>query len=282
MKLSDIRPFVRYARYITLSNGESYPTSVAGDARLFFTLDGEGEIIAGGEKYNMEKGTLLILNSGIKYTIKTPEARVSYVALNFDYTDKNTDRKHPVMPHAEGDFLPDDIIEHIKFDDVPELSSILYLTGMHAISSRLEALTHEYIMNIIFHEIKITALFSEVLCDIVRAARSESALGGGGRLDLIIGYIHDHYREPLTNEILGEHFGFHKNYISVMIKEYTGMPLHKYLNHVRVSHAIDMLSDTDASIADIAQECGFCDIYYFSRYFKRSVGISPTDYRKNR
>jgi AraC-like DNA-binding protein len=65
-----------------------------------------------------------------------------------------------------------------------------------------------------------------------------------------------------------------------MIKGYTGMPLHRYLNHVRVSHALDLLTDGDKPLAQIASDCGFCDIYYFSRYFKQSVGVSPAEYRR--
>ena len=79
-----------------------------------------------------------------------------------------------------------------------------------------------------------------------------------------------------------EYFGFHKNYISTMIKEYTGMPLHRYLNRVRISHALDMLNDGDIPIGEIARLCGFCDIYYFSRYFKSAVGVSPSEYRRTR
>ena len=282
MKFSDIRPFVRYARYMTLAKEEGYRPSRAGDARLFFCISGEGEIMAASDNFKMKIGSLIIINSGIEYEIKSPESHVSYIALNFDYTDKNTHLHLPIPPRTDGGFSSDDIIENVKFSDAPELQKTLFLPEMHSLSSRLENLTREYSMNIIFHEIKTSALLAEVLLDAVRSARSETVLGGAGRLDAIVWYIHEHYREPLTNELLGEYFGFHKNYISVMIKEYTGMPLHKYLNHVRISHALDMLNDSDAPIAEIAEKCGFCDIYYFSRYFKQAVGVSPTEYRRNR
>ncbi|MBE6600471.1 MAG: helix-turn-helix transcriptional regulator [Ruminococcaceae bacterium] len=282
MKFSDIRPFVRYARYMTLAKEEGYRPSWAGDARLFFCISGEGEIAAAGDNFKMKTGSLIIINSGIEYEIKSPENHVSYIALNFDYTDKNTHLHLPIPPRTDGEFSSRDIIENIKFSDAPEIQKTLFLPEMHSLSSRLEHLVREYSMRIIFNEIKTSALLAEVLLDAIRSARSETVLGGGGRLDAIVWYIHEHYREPLTNELLGEHFGFHKNYISVIVKEYTGMPLHKYLNHVRISHALDMLNDSDAPIAEIAEKCGFCDIYYFSRYFKQAVGVSPTEYRRNR
>ncbi len=282
VNFSQIRPFVRYARYMTLSKNESYIPMIACDARLFYALDGEGKICVGGEEYRMEKGCILIINSGVEYWIKSPENHISYIALNFDYTFEHSDMKIPVPPQRVSDFSPDGIVEKVMFEDIPELSEVLFVSEMYGVSARLAAIEREYSMNVIFHETKISSMLCDLLCDVVRRLRSDTVLGGGGKLDSILGYVHEHFREPLTNEQLGELFGFHKNYISGMIKEYTGMPLHKYLNHVRVSHAVDMLNDGEDSVTEIARACGFCDIYYFSRYFKQFVGVSPTEYRKSR
>ena len=123
-------------------------------------------------------------------------------------------------------------------------------------------------------------MLCDVLCDAARHIRSDAILGGGGKLDAILNYVHENYREQISNERIGEVFGFHKNYVSGMVKEYTGMPLHKYVNYVRVAHAVEMLTDGEESVTQIARECGFCDIYYFSRYFRQFVGVSPTEYRK--
>jgi AraC-like DNA-binding protein len=280
MIFSEIRPFVRYARYMTLSRGEGYSSMINCDGRLFYAVDGQSEIMADGHSYRMEKGSLLLFGAGVEYCIKSPENHVSYIALNFDFGSLHSDLKIPIPPKVPDDFFAEDAVERAEIEDAPELGGVVFLEGMHSLSGRLEAIEREYALNVIFHETKISALLSEVLCDVLRALRTEAALGGGGKLDSIIWYVREHYREPLTNELLGEIFGFHKNYISSMIKGYTGMPLHRYLNHVRVSHALDLLTDGDKPIAQIASECGFCDIYYFSRYFKQSVGVSPAEYRR--
>ena len=282
MNFSEIRPFVRYARYMTLSKNEGYVPMCPCDARLFFALDGEGVIESDGTEYTMKKGSVLLMGAGTEYWLRSPENHVSYIALNFDYMQDHADIKIPVPPVPTHRFCKENIIERVSFSDAPELSGAVYLSEIHGLSGRLSAIEREYSMNVLFHEIKISALLCEVLCDILRHLRAEAALGGGGKLDSIIWYIREHFREPLTNESLGEYFGFHKNYISAMIKEYTGMPLHRYLNRVRISHALDMLNDGDIPVGEIARLCGFCDIYYFSRYFKSIVGVSPSEYRKQR
>ncbi len=114
MKFSDIRPFARYARYMTLVKGEGYRPSWAGDARLFFCISGEGEIAAAGDNFKMNTGSLIIINSGIEYEIKSPESHVSYIALNFDYTDKNTHLHLPIPPRTDGGFSSDDIMSRIR------------------------------------------------------------------------------------------------------------------------------------------------------------------------
>ena len=86
MNFSEIRPFVRYARYMSLSHGDGYPPFVNCDARLFYTVDGQSEIEVNGKSHKMEKGGLLVFNTGANYHIKSPENHVSYIALNFDYT----------------------------------------------------------------------------------------------------------------------------------------------------------------------------------------------------
>ncbi|MFN2243397.1 MAG: helix-turn-helix transcriptional regulator, partial [Anaerolineae bacterium] len=54
-----------------------------------------------------------------------------------------------------------------------------------------------------------------------------------------------------------------------------------YLNRYRVHQAKQLLSDTSKSITEIALEVGFSDSGYFSRVFRREVGLSPEAYRQD-
>ena len=55
----------------------------------------------------------------------------------------------------------------------------------------------------------------------------------------------------------------------------------EYIRRFRVAKAMELLSDTDLPIAQIAAETGFSDISLFSRVFKNTVGLPPASYRKN-
>jgi AraC-like DNA-binding protein len=54
----------------------------------------------------------------------------------------------------------------------------------------------------------------------------------------------------------------------------------RWLTRERIMLAQTLLLDSNASIGTIAEQCGFCDIYHFSREFKRSIGTSPRHWRR--
>jgi AraC-like DNA-binding protein len=56
---------------------------------------------------------------------------------------------------------------------------------------------------------------------------------------------------------------------------------HQWLLRERLTHAQALIADSAMSLAEIAEICGFCDVYHFSREFKRSVGLPPATWRRS-
>lgn len=63
-------------------------------------------------------------------------------------------------------------------------------------------------------------------------------------------------------------------------KQAYGYTPQSYRTSFRISHAKKLLANTELSISAVAEQCGFDDQFYFSRIFKKSVGISPSEYKK--
>ena len=95
----------------------------------------------------------------------------------------------------------------------------------------------------------------------------------------ILSYMHENFSENLTNHSIGSYFGYHPNYISSLIKRLTGMPIHQYIIHIRLTSAANLLENTALSCDEIAQKCGFCDLAHFSKCFKNHFGVNPSKYR---
>lgn len=99
------------------------------------------------------------------------------------------------------------------------------------------------------------------------------------RLSPLIEYIANHLAEPITLDELSDLVHFNKSYLVECFKREYGIPPMKYVNHIRVEKAKQLLTTTDKTITNIAQETGFRSIHYFSRFFKDRECISPQDYR---
>ena len=93
-------------------------------------------------------------------------------------------------------------------------------------------------------------------------------------------YIQEHYHEPLKLEEISKMVGFNSTYFSGLFKKETGKNFSDYLMEVRFNRAKELLIEEDMPIADIAEEVGYCDLKYFSKIFKREMGINPSKFRE--
>ena len=78
-----------------------------------------------------------------------------------------------------------------------------------------------------------------------------------------------------------EHLNINSSYLSTLFKKETGTTLTEYVNRKRIEHAIFLLNTTNLKIQAIAQACGIPDVNYFTKIFKKQIGITPKDYRDN-
>lgn len=93
-------------------------------------------------------------------------------------------------------------------------------------------------------------------------------------------YLHAHYSEQVTLNEVAEHTFVSTYYISRMFKREMGKNFVDYLNEIRVEKAKEMLKDVRFKTYEIAEKVGIPDAHYFSRMFKKYVGITPTEYRE--
>ncbi len=95
-------------------------------------------------------------------------------------------------------------------------------------------------------------------------------------------YIHEHYRDPISREDIARHIGVSEGYLSRCFTQETGLSLIQYLTRYRIQQARQLLVSSDMTVTEIALEVGFSDSNYFSRVFRREVGVSPLTYRRRR
>ena len=100
-------------------------------------------------------------------------------------------------------------------------------------------------------------------------------------VNAVTDYINRNYALPLTLEELAKVANMSKQGLISAFKRSIGKTPIEYLNLVRLQNSKELLKNTDNSVGEIAELCGFSNVYYFSNIFKKHIGISPNMFRKN-
>ena len=101
------------------------------------------------------------------------------------------------------------------------------------------------------------------------------------RIKLSISYIETHFNEDRSNRDLMQLLGCSESVLLRSFKQVAGIsPMQFLLNH-RIQKAAEMLLTTELKSCDIAVSCGFHDFSYFTKIFKRTVGMTPIEYRNS-
>jgi AraC-like DNA-binding protein len=93
-------------------------------------------------------------------------------------------------------------------------------------------------------------------------------------------HIRDHLRTPLSVARLAREFGCSVSHFSRTFAAVTGTRPQAFVIDARIERARELLTTTSLPIGAIAAEVGMADLFYFSRLFKRSLGIAPSEFRR--
>lgn len=86
--------------------------------------------------------------------------------------------------------------------------------------------------------------------------------------------------DRLTLKELSTLLGYSEKYTSEIFRKYMGLSFSEYLKQLHLAKATKLLSDQSLTIAQIAESVGFSDAFAFSHFFKRAIGCSPSEFRK--
>ncbi len=95
-----------------------------------------------------------------------------------------------------------------------------------------------------------------------------------------VSYFQKHYHRPILVADYAKAHHMSSAWFIHRFKQATGLPPMQYLQSLRLNTARGLLEGTDCTISQAAAIAGFSDPLYFSRLFKKRLGISPTEYRK--
>jgi AraC-like DNA-binding protein len=95
-------------------------------------------------------------------------------------------------------------------------------------------------------------------------------------------YMHDHINGQINLTDLASLCGYSVSHYSLVFRKKTSRSPIEYFNNLKIQKACQILDFTDSHIKEIAAQLNFEDQFYFSRVFKKVMGISPVEYRRKK
>ena len=94
-----------------------------------------------------------------------------------------------------------------------------------------------------------------------------------------VDFIRYNYATITVADIVA-YIGFTRSYFSTLFRRHMGISPQQYLMNVRLEQSCRLLRETELSIQEVGSRVGYDEPLNFTRFFTRSKGISPTEYRK--
>lgn len=105
------------------------------------------------------------------------------------------------------------------------------------------------------------------------------ATGNSAPMYEVFKFIHKNFCEEISPESIAKSAMISERSLYRFFEDSMNISVHQYIQHLRLHHAKELLSDTDRTIRDIANDSGFAYLANFHRFFRSRVGISPGEYR---
>lgn len=278
MLLSEINPHIRFAKKICASKLGS--DTITYDSRMFYVRSGECNLSICGKEHTLRAGDFMLWKCGTPYKFTVIRALTLFV-INFDYTRKNSKNKEMIPTSAVNEFKKERLSENIVFTDFDVLNTPIILNGMQTFEPKFVLIEKEFSTKKLGYEALCSAAMKELITEALRIELLNTPKNTW-KVENIIKYIEQHYERDISNTELSEIAGYHPYHLSRLVKNATGLTLHQYILNVRLEKAKDFLLNTELSVYEIADKCGFNSPYHFSNTFKMKNKLTPSEFRNSK
>lgn len=223
---------------------------------LYLVTKGEGSITLLEKKYPLKAGTLFLVYPGYSYTMSGSDD-FAYMYISFMGGGVESLIGNTVLGIKEPS---KDGFEHL----VP-----FWKSSIARISSENANMLTEGVL------LYTLSFLTET------EASKKQGVTKNLVLDNVVRYVDNHYTDKdLTLKKIAGIFSYSEKYLSALFKRNMNMNFTEYLNKQRITNALRCIEWGITSVAEISESCGFSDPLYFSKVFKKAIGLSPKEYAK--
>jgi AraC-like DNA-binding protein len=259
------------------------------DYELLYVKEGRIEVTIENEVFTGEPGDLFLFRPKQRHSIrKLGTGLVRQPHLHFDliYRDDSPDVKVSFktledMSAAEQMKVRNDDLELIS----PSMQSHIRLRNTAVIERLIFEIIREFQMKLPFYELNMNGLFMQLLHTLLRENYWNSnphLVSNMGEMEQLRVYLKHNLDRKVTLDELSKISGISKFYMISLFNQTFGMSPIQFHLLQRIEKAKELIQFTNEPLKLIAENCGFPDIYSFSKAFKKIDGVNPSFYRKKK
>lgn len=250
---------------------------------LVFVAEGQAVHTVNDMSYTVRSGNVIMIDYGVAHSFSRIDGE-KFVTYDLLFTPDFFNI--PALENKEfmtlaSSYLFSSVFAEFKNSKVPQ-----NLVKTHAKEFRFlfEKIYEEYNdRNIGFQSI-IRAYLIEIIIKIFREINKNQPTYTQSHQELVekaIEYMRNNYDKHISLDEVVSGIFLSKNYFRQIFKKTTGMSISSFTQELRIKEACRLLETTDMSSIDISYKCGYNDLKFFYSTFKKTMGMTPAEYRKS-
>lgn len=253
---------------------------------LKFAFGGSEQYILGNMKYGVQDNVYLILNRDSTYqSLIDSDKPVESLTLNFTagfaeevfYSSFNNDQYLVDYPEVR-DKYPVNFFQKLYQTDNILNVCINNLRSALRSGNYESAMLNETLHHILEHTFR-SQLTESKIADELKSVKRSTRIELFNRLNKAKDYIESNCHESIDLDVLSKVSSLCPHHFLRKFKSFTGLSPYQYLKRTRLSKARSLLENTNLSVTEICQDCGYESLSSFSFLFKNTYNLSPENYR---
>lgn len=233
-----------------------------GDYQLIYIASGKVHFYFDGQKQVVPKGNMVLFRPG--------EPQIYY--------QQATDKPEIYWVHFTGS----DVEQILDYYQIPKDQNVFYAGTKPDYQWLYNQMIKELQLRRVNFEDAMTLNLQHIFLTINRYLREKDKIGTEmlAIIDHATHYFYENYNQNIVIEDYAKEHNVTSHWFTQSFKKITKSTPMQYIISLRITSAMNMLDNTDYSMARIAEAVGYDNPLYFSRIFKKHTGMSPSDYKK--
>lgn len=240
------------------------------DLEIIYVLRGTLALTMDSKTYYVRKNEFIVINAFQLHELATPQ-QVKLLILQINPKEYET-----FFPQINEILFQNQVLTNANLTNFGSFKQLFLQTCLVYFqeNSFFQLECHGYAALTLF------ALLEQAPYDVISEKEQNALLLRKERLRRMIDYIQQHFHEKLLLADLAKQENLSINYLSHFFQNHLGMSFQNYLNHIRCEKAHFLIKNTEMSLLNISETCGFSDLRYLNRAFQQIYHLSPKAYRK--